>query len=123
MGYIVIKNIIILLFTLFFSSHVYADSDRHYKREGHTDDFGPKNIRTSLISERCGKYGACSSVLTLEEARSSVEQSLRPGYKIKSIKDDRWQYVVTVVDKNNNPYEELLVHKRSGRIRSIRIFK
>lgn len=67
-----------------------------------------------------GSYGARKPVKTIEEAKKILEEYFaKEDVIIGDIRERRWFFEAEIKDKNNNLLDIVIVHKRSGRIRSI----
>lgn len=71
-------------------------------------------------NQRWGWYGARKSVQSVEEARRDLtEYYADSGAKVGKIKDKSGYYEAEVLNKDNKLMDRVIIHKRSGRIRSI----
>ena len=69
---------------------------------------------------RWGWYGARKNVGSAAEARSDLSEFLAGSdMQIGKIKERSAYYEAEILDRNNNLVDRVIIHKRSGRIRSI----
>lgn len=67
-----------------------------------------------------GWYGAKKSVKTSEEAREILLEYFKgDNVIVGEIKEREWIFEVEIKDKENKVIDIVIVHKRTGRIRSI----
>ena len=68
-----------------------------------------------------GPYGARHPVNSPEEARALLERyySDQKGLTVGRIEERRWGFEAEVLDRNNVVIDRVMVHRRSGRIRSL----
>ena len=68
-----------------------------------------------------GSYGARHPVNSPEEARALLERYYadQKGLTVGRIVERRWGFEAEVMDRNNEVIDRVMVHRRSGRIRSL----
>ena len=68
-----------------------------------------------------GCYGAPHPVNSPEEARSLLVMYYadQQGVVVGRIEERRWGYEAEILDRNNAVIDRVMVHRRSGRIRSL----
>ena len=72
-------------------------------------------------NQRWGWYGARKSVNSAEEARRDLEEFYSESdVKIGKVSERSAYFEAEVLDRNNRLKDRVIIHKRSGRIRSIR---
>lgn len=68
-----------------------------------------------------GWYGAGKPVDSPEKARNLLQEYYRDfPVNIGEITEHRWFYKAVILDRRGEVLDEVIVHKRNGRIRSIR---
>lgn len=71
-------------------------------------------------NQRWGWYGARKSVPSAEEARRDLtDYYADSGAKIGKITDKSGYYEAEILDKDKKLIDRVIIHKKSGRIRSI----
>jgi hypothetical protein len=73
-------------------------------------------------SRRGGPYGGRNPVATVDQARQAIEKCLATrgqGLYTGKIKENRLYFEVEVLDRNGAMVDEVIIHKRNGRVRSI----
>ncbi len=72
-------------------------------------------------NERWGWYGARKSVPSAEEARRDLaDYYADSAAKIGKITEKSGYFEAEILNRNNKLIDRVIIHKRSGRIRSIR---
>lgn len=72
-------------------------------------------------NQNWGWYGARKSVTSVEEARRDfVEYYAGTDVKVGRIVEKAGYFEAEILDRNNKVVDRVIIHKRSGRIRSIR---
>jgi hypothetical protein len=72
-------------------------------------------------SQRWGWYGARKSVSTVEEARRNLTEFYdENNVRIGTIKERSAYFEAEILDRNTRLADKVIIHKRSGRIRSIK---
>ena len=68
-----------------------------------------------------GPYGARHPVNSPEEARALLERYYadQKGLTVGRIEERRWGFEAEVLDRNNAVVDRVMVHRHSGRIRSL----
>lgn len=94
-------------------------------------DGGPdwcKNERGMCSPEmrgRCGKrrgdwYGASQPVTTAAEAREQLQSYFTgQGFTVSEVTEKRWGFRANIIDKDGKTVDQVMIDKRSGRIRSL----
>ncbi|AFP20462.1 hypothetical protein GSU3563 [Geobacter sulfurreducens PCA] len=71
-------------------------------------------------NQRWGWYGARKSVSSLEEARRDLtEYYADRDVQVGKIVEKTSYYEAVILDRNKKPVDRVIIHKRSGRIRSV----
>jgi hypothetical protein len=73
-------------------------------------------------SRRGGPYGGRNPVATVDQARQAIEKCLATrgqGLYTGKIKENTLYFEVEVLDRNGAMVDEVIIHKRNGRVRSI----
>jgi len=73
-------------------------------------------------SRRGGPYGGRNPVATIDQARQAIEKCLATrGQRLYTgkIKENTLYFEVEVLDRNGTMTDEVIIHKRNGRVRSI----
>lgn len=71
---------------------------------------------------RWGPYGARRAVKTADEARQAIEKYFADSgrkFQVRKIEERRWFYLAEITDTDGKLVDQLIIDKRSGRIRSI----
>lgn len=68
-----------------------------------------------------GCYGARQPMNSIDEARKLLEEyyAERKDVVIGRIEDRRWGFDAEILDRNNKLIDRVMVHRRTGRIRSM----
>lgn len=66
-----------------------------------------------------GSYGACKPVLTVADAVRRIRESGLGDAVIFRIEERTWFFKADILDKDGRLLDKIIIHKRSGRIRSI----
>ena len=70
-----------------------------------------------------GPYGVRRPVTTVDQAKEVIEFYLTchndQGLSVGNIEEKKWFFEAEILDKDKKVIDKVIVHKRSGRIRSI----
>ena len=70
-----------------------------------------------------GPYGVRKPVTTVDQAKEVIEFYLTchndQGLSVGNIEEKKWFFEAEILDKDKKVIDKVIVHKRSGRIRSI----
>jgi hypothetical protein len=68
---------------------------------------------------KCGKYGVCEELMTMEESRDAVNGYFRDqGINVRHVRG-RGRFIQMELMKNNDTYDVILFDRKTGRMRSI----
>jgi hypothetical protein len=68
---------------------------------------------------KCGKYGVCENLLTVEESREAVEGYFEDeGIGVGHVRG-RGRFIKLELFKGKEPYDVILFDRKTGRMRSI----
>jgi len=68
---------------------------------------------------RADNYGACKPVLTVEDAVKRIKESSKENITVDRVVERTWFFKADILDKDGKLLDKVIIHKRSGRIRSI----
>jgi len=68
---------------------------------------------------RPDQYGACKPVLTAEDAVKRVRENSREDVIIDRVEERHWFFKADILDRDGRLLDRVIIHKRSGRVRSI----
>ncbi len=69
--------------------------------------------------DRTDNYGACKPVLNVEDAVKRIKESIKENIVVDRVVERTWFFKADILDKNGKLMDKVIIHKRSGRIRSI----
>jgi|GEM_PF-2296580 len=69
--------------------------------------------------DRADNYGACKPVLTVEDAVKRIKESSKETISVERVVERTWFFKADILDKDGKLLDKVIIHKRSGRIRSI----
>jgi hypothetical protein len=69
--------------------------------------------------DRVDSYGACKPVVTVEDAVKRLKESAGGEVVVDRVVERTWFYKADILDKDGRLVDKVIIHKRSGRIRSI----
>jgi len=69
--------------------------------------------------DRADNYGACKPVLTVEDAVKRIRESSKGNITVDRVIERTWFFKADILDNDGKLLDKVIIHKRSGRIRSI----
>lgn len=69
--------------------------------------------------DRADNYGACKPVLTVEDAVKRIRESSKDNITVDRVVERTWFFKADILDKDGRLLDKVIIHKKSGRIRSI----
>lgn len=136
-----LRNLIIIAFLLFSSAGLSAAEDTnppadmppqgHWFGRGGGPGPGPgmgmgkhggKHGRGGgpcYSGSRADNYGACKPVVTADDAIKRLKESSSEEVVIDRLEERPWFFKADILDKDGKLLDKVIIHKKSGRIRSI----
>jgi hypothetical protein len=116
------NTVLFLLFFLLLFTTMMMPDDAEAQYRGRDEYRGPIYGQFCPGSRRGGPYGERNPVTTVEQARQVIEkcsairnQELHAG----KIKENPVYFQAEILDRNGAMVDEVIIHKRNGRARSI----
>jgi len=93
--------------------------ERAFRHRGEHGGMRKHKANLCYSGERGEKYGACRPVFNRENAVRRIREFHCGDVEIANMVERPWYFIADILDKEGHLLDKVIIHKRSGRIRSV----